>query len=65
MTIIYGSLAHDDRALARFLGQHYGDRSVYLDREGDELLLEEAIRLGLVSEEGYLTRAGYEHWASQ
>ena len=49
-------------AVAKLLGQHYGDRSVYLRSERDRSLLNDALLLGLVSSQGQLTTAGYTYW---
>ncbi len=49
-------------AVARLLGQHYGDRSVYLSEDGDQSLLEIAQASGLVSADGQLTTRGYAYW---
>ncbi len=50
------------RSLVRLLGQHYGDRTVYLRDPRDRLLLKEAINRGLVSASGRLTSRGYAWW---
>ena len=52
----------DDEQLAQFLGRRYGDGLVYIQEREDRVLLLLAIRLGLVSEEGYLTPSGYRFW---
>jgi hypothetical protein len=44
--------------LAGLLANRYGDGTVYLPREGTEGLLDLALRTGLVSEEGFVTRKG-------
>lgn len=49
-------------AVARLLGQHYGDRSVYLRDADDHAILNDALSRGLVSMEGQLTTAGYTFW---
>lgn len=46
--------------LANLLGQRYGDGTIYLHTAQDRHLLKKAKALGLVSEAGYLTRAGQE-----
>jgi len=48
--------------VAKLLGQHYGDRSVYLQDARDRALLKDALSLGLVSIDGQLTVAGYSFW---
>lgn len=48
--------------VAVLLGQHYGDGSVYLLGARDRILLEQAVRDGLVSAQGYLTPAGQQIW---
>ncbi|HEY5701672.1 MAG TPA: hypothetical protein VIT83_06255 [Gammaproteobacteria bacterium] len=50
------------RSLVRLLGQHYGDRTVYLRDPRDHLLLKDAISRGLVSASGRLTSRGYAWW---
>lgn len=49
-------------SLVRLLGQHYGDRSVYLRDPRDHVLLQEAMDRGLVSSSGRLTSRGYALW---
>ena len=49
-------------AVAKLLGQHHGDRSVYLCSPRDRALLNDALLLGLVSSQGQLTSAGYTFW---
>ncbi|HEX9585668.1 MAG TPA: hypothetical protein VGB36_14310 [Gammaproteobacteria bacterium] len=49
-------------SLLQLLGQHYGDRSVYLREPRDHLLLQDAMRRGLVSSSGRLTSRGYALW---
>ena len=51
-----------DRALGTLLGHHFGDGLVYLQGAQDRTLLDEAKAKGLVSEDGYLTNAGYSLW---
>ena len=46
----------------KLLGQHYGDRTVYLNEPSDRDLLRHALAKGLVSAEGQLTTAGYVLW---
>ena len=48
--------------VARLLGQHYGDRSVYLREAGDRDLFELAQSIGLISADGQLTTRGYAYW---
>lgn len=52
----------EQQPLLTLLGQHYGDGLVYMRETGDRLLLKRAMVLGLVSEDGYLTPAGYQLW---
>lgn len=47
------------QALLRLLGQRFGDGLIYLQGGDDRGLLREAIALGLVDDEGYLTQTGY------
>ena len=47
----------EDR-LAGLLAHRYGDGTVYLPRTGTEGLFDIAVRAGLVSEEGFVTRKG-------
>lgn len=54
--------AQEEIAMVMILGQHYGDGLVYLHGGNDRILLERAMELGLVSDEGYLTPAGYRFW---
>lgn len=48
-----------DRSVVRLLTQRYGDGQVYLNEGDDPRPYEQAVNLGLVSTEGYLTAAGY------
>lgn len=54
--------AQEEIAMVMLLGQHYGDGLVYLHGDNDRILLERAMELGLVSDEGYLTPAGHKFW---
>lgn len=56
------SADREAQALVRLLGQHFGDRLVYLRRPEDGRLLRRATALGFVSEEGYLTATGCQCW---
>ena len=56
-------LAVDEVRLSRLLDHRYGDGQIYLTHPDDKPLLRVAIRLGLVSDEGYLTRYGRQWWA--
>ena len=47
-----------DQALLNLLGHRYGDGLVYLHNEREQQLFHEAVRLGLVSSEGYVTPRG-------
>ena len=47
-----------DPALIQLLAHRYGDGLVYLREEGERQLFEQAVNMGLVSREGYLTPAG-------
>jgi hypothetical protein len=47
-----------DQAMLILLGHRYGDGLVYLRSDGEQQLYHEAVRLGLVSSEGYLTPQG-------
>lgn len=49
-------------AMLAVLGQRFGDGLVYLRDRNDERLRNEAIRLGFVAEDGYMTAAGKEFW---
>lgn len=52
-------------AMLMLLGQRFGDGLVYLHDRDDELLLNEAIRLGLVGDDGYMTSGGETSWQAQ
>jgi hypothetical protein len=54
----------DQATLIRFLSQRYGDGQVYLKDPRDRALLRLSIRLGLISEEGYVTAYGRRFWAA-
>lgn len=47
-----------DQAILMLLGHRYGDGLVYLRNNSEEQLYHEAVRLGLVSSEGYVTPRG-------
>lgn len=47
-----------DQAILELLGHRYGDGLVYLRNETEQQLFHEAVRLGLVSSEGYVTPRG-------
>jgi hypothetical protein len=47
-----------DQAMLSLLGHRYGDGLVYLRSDGEQQLYHQAVRLGLVSSEGYLTPRG-------
>ena len=47
-----------DQAILMLLGHRYGDGLVYLRNNGEQQLYHEAVRLGLVSSEGYVTPRG-------
>ncbi len=47
-----------DQAILELLGHRYGDGLVYLRNDTEQEPLDEAVRLGLVSSEGYVTPRG-------
>jgi hypothetical protein len=47
-----------DQAILMLLGHRYGDGLVYLRNDTEEPLFYEAVRMGLVSSEGYVTPQG-------
>lgn len=47
-----------DQAILELLGHRYGDGLVYLRNETEKQLFDEAVQLGLVSSEGYVTPRG-------
>ena len=47
-----------DQAILELLGHRYGDGLVYLRNETEQQLFDEAVQLGLVSSEGYVTPRG-------
>jgi len=47
-----------DQAIVMLLAHRYGDGLVYLRNDSEEQLYNEAVRLGLVSSEGYVTPRG-------
>ncbi len=50
----------DELELARILRHRFGDGTVYLPRAGARHLLRLCVQLGLVSDEGFITRKGRE-----
>ncbi|MFH0342874.1 MAG: hypothetical protein ACHBNF_12260 [Chromatiales bacterium] len=57
------ALAVNEVRLSRLIDQRYGDGQVYLKDANEKPVLQAAIYLGLVSEEGYVTRHGKRLWA--
>jgi len=49
---------HVDQAILQLLGHRYGDGLVYFRDDGERRLFEQALNMGLVNREGYLTPAG-------
>ncbi len=47
-----------DQAILMLLGHRYGDGLVYLQNDAEEQLFHQAVQLGLVSSEGYVTPRG-------
>lgn len=47
-----------DQAILMLLGHRYGDGLVYLQNDEEEQLFHQAVQLGLVSSEGYVTPRG-------
>ena len=47
-----------DQAILMLLGHRYGAGLVYLRNDREQPLFDEAVRLGLVSSEGYVTPRG-------
>ena len=47
-----------DQALLELLGHRYGDGLVYLQDDTEQPLFHAAVRMGLVSSEGYVTPRG-------
>ena len=47
-----------DQGILKLLGHRYGDGLVYLRNDGEQQLFREAVRLGLISSEGYVTPRG-------
>jgi hypothetical protein len=57
-------LTVDGVRLSRLLDHRYGDGQIYLTHADEKPILRAAIRLlGLVSDEGYVTRYGKQWWA--
>ncbi len=55
----------DEKTLAKFLDQRYGDGLIYMRSPEDRSLLSLAVSLGMVSEQGYLTGQGRQFWAQR
>jgi hypothetical protein len=47
-----------DEGIVKLLGHRYGDGLVYLENGSEHHLFHKAVRLGLVSPEGYVTPRG-------
>ena len=58
-TATWGDMPND-LELARVLQHRYGDGTVYLPRTGTRPVLRLCIQLGLISDEGFITRKGRE-----
>ncbi len=58
-TATWGDMPND-LELARVLQHRYGDGTVYLPRTGARPVLRLCMQLGLVSDEGFITRKGRE-----
>ena len=58
-TATWGDMPND-LELARVLQHRYGDGTVYLPRAGARPVLRFCMQLGLVSDEGFITRKGRE-----
>ncbi len=56
------AVAVDEARLSRLIDQRFGDGQIYLKDANEQPILA-AIYLGLVSEEGYMTRRGKRLWA--
>lgn len=57
------AVAVDEARLSRLIDQRFGDGQIYLKDANEQPILQAAIYLGLVSEEGYMTRHGKRLWA--
>lgn len=53
-----GQFEDVDRAILKLLGHRFGDGLVYLNSDSEQQAFHKAIRLGLVSPEGYVTPRG-------
>ena len=51
--------------LVALLGQRYGDGLVYLRGGNDHAVLQKAIDLGFISDDGYLTPSGQQFWMNR
>ena len=58
-------VAVDEPAMAKLLDQRYGDDLVYFAAPGDRRLYALAVKLGFVSEQGYVTPSGKRFWAAR
>lgn len=56
------TVQNEVRELMHLLGQHFGDRMVYLQGNKDRRLFKLAVEEGLVTEDGYITIEGYRAW---
>ena len=55
----------NESLLEKVLSRHYGDGLVYLPKSFDFGVLRDAMKIGLVSDDGYLTRKGRNFLASR
>jgi hypothetical protein len=58
------SIDHSRQPLERLLAHRYGDGRIYLPKSMNSGVLRDAMRRGLVSEEGFLTRKGRDFLAA-
>ena len=54
----------EEASLAALLERRYGDGLVYLQCREDRLLLKKAVRMGLVTDDGYVTAQGKRYAAT-
>ncbi|MDQ3564669.1 MAG: hypothetical protein M3436_11175 [Pseudomonadota bacterium] len=55
---IHRSVMASEIALAKILGHHYGDGTVYVPRGTPRALYRSCLRQGFISEDGFVTRRG-------
>ena len=52
-------------AITTLLGHRFSDGSLHVRSRDDRIILKQAIRMGLVTKDGYVTSMGHEFWQAR